>query len=194
MWTRNSFMLHQWNPVQSGHLLFSGTRGRVDSAWTSMQWCHERMRDYHKMPLISSGLIYLLWGFRRANVHGGVYIWEAYNLNGKRALKQAIAVLSIYWFLIIIKCKLQNVKIYQIHLEMDLYLGELIIGGGGGFGAYKWGTYACKQQFNVYNSFTCITHLNFCRQSFCKYCGYHWSNLWWRRKVLKDFNTFFGLF
>ena len=50
-------------------------------------------------------------------------------------MKQAIPVLSIYWFLIIIKCKLQNVKIYQIHLEMGLYLGELIIGGGGGGGS-----------------------------------------------------------
>ena len=79
----------------------------------------------------------------------------------------------IYWFLIIITCKLQNVQINQIHLERGLYLEELIIGreGGGGVGAYKWGTYACKQQFNVYKSFMCITHLNFCRQSFCKYCG-----------------------
>ena len=40
----------------------------------------------------------------------------------------------IYWFLIIITCKLQNVQINQIHLERGLYLEELIIGreGGGG--------------------------------------------------------------
>ena len=46
-------------------------------------------------------------------------------------------------------------------------------GGGVGVGAYQWGTYACKQQFNVYKSFLCITHLNFGSQSFCKYCGYY---------------------
>ena len=41
----------------------------------------------------------------------------------------------INWFLIIIKCKLQNVKINQIHLERGLYLRELIIGWGGGGGS-----------------------------------------------------------
>ena len=41
----------------------------------------------------------------------------------------------IYWFLIfiIITCKLQNIKINQIHLERGLYLGKLIIRGKGAY-------------------------------------------------------------